>query len=184
VRTEHAVAHDASHDAVIAMVGEHGTVEFDVVTHDACPVVGRIWPEGSGYHVRCAGLTASCTKRPVRLEFVAMQTAVLLADFGLDLSDATFRAARAEFGSNDQEIAYFIQDEGGPIKIGKTRGSAKERMHSLQIGNPRRLRLLATTAAHAEAALHRRFAADSISGEWFRPSTELVAFIASLETAS
>lgn len=76
---------------------------------------------------------------------------------------------------------YFVQaGEGGPIKIGWTGGSPSARMAALQTGNPELLQLLASApgAVEDEKALHARFAAARMSGEWFRAVPELVAFVA------
>ncbi len=73
---------------------------------------------------------------------------------------------------------YFIrQGEEGPIKIGQTR-NVRARMQSLQTGSPYPLLLLALLpgAAREEAELHDRVAAHSLTGEWFKPEPELLAF--------
>ncbi len=75
---------------------------------------------------------------------------------------------------------YFIQDgPGGAIKIGVTAGSPQVRLSALQTGNPRRLELLASIpgSSREEAALHERFAALRIQGEWFRADDRLLGFI-------
>jgi hypothetical protein len=75
---------------------------------------------------------------------------------------------------------YFIQaGVGGPIKIGCS-ADAASRLATLQVGNPEALRLLATAPGGfaEEATLHARFAAHRLTGEWFRPTLELLAFIA------
>lgn len=77
-------------------------------------------------------------------------------------------------------VVYFIQDESGPIKIGKAFGSVSERLAALQVGNPRRLTLLAASDAIDEGAMHRRFANARIAGEWFEPTDELVGLIRGL----
>lgn len=76
---------------------------------------------------------------------------------------------------------YFIQDSNTcHIKIGYTSGDPAERMAALQTGNPGKLVLL----CHFEPAdqayentLHRRFAADRVQGEWFRPSAALIQWL-------
>ncbi len=79
---------------------------------------------------------------------------------------------------------YFIQaSKTKHIKIGTTRGSAKERMASLQTGSPVKLKLLAEIDgdARTEAALHRLFAADRVRGEWFNPSDDLLNYLERLD---
>lgn len=79
---------------------------------------------------------------------------------------------------------YFIRPEGGgPIKIGLTH-DLSGRLTALQIGSPVKLALIARIdggAGTTEAALHRRFAAGRLHGEWFREDTpgllELIADI-------
>lgn len=77
---------------------------------------------------------------------------------------------------------YFIQaGDGGPVKIGCS-CSVPERLSVLQIGNAEPLRVLATTpgAFAEEHRLHALFKSDLISGEWFRPSLNLMSFIEQL----
>jgi hypothetical protein len=76
---------------------------------------------------------------------------------------------------------YFIESgAGGPIKIGYAR-SVEGRRGNLQCGNPVELRLLAYVEVDhhedEERELHRRFAAHSIRGEWFRRGPEVMAAI-------
>ncbi len=79
---------------------------------------------------------------------------------------------------------YFIQEQGdgGAIKIGCTAGDPRARLATLQTGNSRRLHLLASIPGGAaeEAALHERFAAYRVSGEWFRVDPYLLGFIEGL----
>lgn len=75
---------------------------------------------------------------------------------------------------------YFIQGEdGGPIKIGRTRNLAA-RVSELQCGYPfGRLRYVAIVHAtdQTEQYLHEQFASFRLFGEWFVPAPELVRFI-------
>lgn len=77
-----------------------------------------------------------------------------------------------------ESFVYFAIEDvpGGFVKIGRARNPAK-RMLSLQTGTPRPLRLLCVIqgGAQLEAALHAAFAADRMSGEWFRASPRLLA---------
>jgi hypothetical protein len=79
---------------------------------------------------------------------------------------------------------YFIQaGDDGPIKIGVSR-KPKRRIESLRTASPVELRLIAVIVGgeKEEQALHRRFSEDRTHGEWFRPSSDLLAFIAALPT--
>jgi hypothetical protein len=74
---------------------------------------------------------------------------------------------------------YFIQSpNGGPIKIGTTK-QLKTRLWSLSKEAGERLRVLAVMEGHCpeERLIHRCFAHLRVSGEWFTPAVELLAFI-------
>ena len=76
-------------------------------------------------------------------------------------------------------MIYFIQNEATlAIKVGYTE-NVKGRLSSLRTSCADRLRLLGTISGGMaeERAIHARFAADRLSGEWFRPSPALVDFI-------
>ncbi len=87
----------------------------------------------------------------------------------------------------ERTVVYFIQqrvDGGdGPIKIGVSADVA-DRVSKLQVGCAYPLVLLATMKGDdtTEYNLHTRFASARLSGEWFRPVPELLAFIATLIT--
>src|SRR5690606_2168337 len=121
-------------------------------------------------------------KAPVGLAMVGMQTDRLITNYDYTICDFAFYPRVAEIRVD--ETVYFIRDEGGPIKIGKTRGPVESRLASLQTGNPRRLTLLATTRAYSERELHSRFWEERIAGEWFKPSRRLLAFVNGLARAS
>lgn len=75
---------------------------------------------------------------------------------------------------------YFIQEgEDGLIKIGESNDPGR-RLVDHQCGNPRRLRLLGSFAARSyiEREVQKQFVDDRVSGEWFRPTPELLAYIA------
>jgi Meiotically up-regulated gene 113 len=77
-------------------------------------------------------------------------------------------------------VVYFVQvGEDGPIKIGHTFRPIEERLRDLRNASPYRLRLLLMLPGQRddEQALHQRFAAARLEGEWFRPVPELLAFI-------
>ncbi|RSU57578.1 hypothetical protein DAH51_09925 [Sphingobium yanoikuyae] len=69
---------------------------------------------------------------------------------------------------------YFIGGDRGLVKIGIAK-DVRRRLHSLQIGNPAPLRLLASVAGNAalEAHYHRTFADTRVRGEWFRRSAAM-----------
>lgn len=76
-------------------------------------------------------------------------------------------------------MIYFVQDSDSlAIKIGYA-ANPEERLATLQTANSSTLRLLAELPGGRadEAALHRRFAASRLVGEWFRPSPDLIEFL-------
>ncbi len=80
---------------------------------------------------------------------------------------------------NRTEVVYFAQSvEGGPIKIGRS-NIPSLRLAEIQHGSPTRLILLATRPGghELETALHRRFSAARLVGEWFTPTPALLAII-------
>lgn len=77
---------------------------------------------------------------------------------------------------------YFIQGEaGGPIKIGISR-DVERRRNELQRAERQPLKVLATIEGTMkdESALHQRFAAHRLHGEWFSPAADLLTHIANL----
>lgn len=75
---------------------------------------------------------------------------------------------------------YFIQDGiNGPIKIGTTNKTPEARLAGLSTGNVRALRLLVAIPGdkNVEAAHHVTFQGVRIRGEWFHPSSRLLAYI-------
>lgn len=76
-------------------------------------------------------------------------------------------------------MIYFVQaGDAGPIKIGYT-GSLKRRLPHLQNGAHEPLKVLGVRQGDQsdEKALHRRFDAHRLRGEWFRPDNEILAFL-------
>lgn len=69
---------------------------------------------------------------------------------------------------------YFIGSDRCLVKICIAK-DVRKRLHSLQIGNPAPLRLLASVAGNAalEAHYHRMFADTRVRGEWFRRSAAM-----------
>lgn len=77
-------------------------------------------------------------------------------------------------------VIYFIQDSATLyIKIGFTASEPEARKAALQTGNPSPLVLLAVMDGdkETESRLHRRFAAQRVAGEWFRPAPDLLLWI-------
>jgi hypothetical protein len=79
---------------------------------------------------------------------------------------------------------YFIQQgDDGPVKIGYTERSVKQRIYDLQTASPFPLRLvgLITPAKKSwEKQIHLKFYKDKMTGEWFEPSPGLVDYISGL----
>lgn len=76
---------------------------------------------------------------------------------------------------------YFIQGvSGGCIKIGFTMYDPRKRMADLQTGSPVVLRIIHTFDApqYGERWAHERFSSSHSHGEWFRPTADLLDFIA------
>lgn len=85
-----------------------------------------------------------------------------------------------------RSIVYVIQcgADDGPLKIGVTE-DLSERLRHLQLANPLPLRALVTLAGEQplEKALHARFGALRMRGEWFEFSPEIVSFVSGLAAA-
>lgn len=72
----------------------------------------------------------------------------------------------------DSHVYFIQQGYYGPIKIGRS-VDVIARLHSLQTGCAEHLRILGVSilgGAALERRLHEMFAADRMSGEWFKPS--------------
>ena len=65
------------------------------------------------------------------------------------------------------------------IKIGQT-GNLPRRLKSLQAASPDSLTVLAVIPEDEDYTYHYRFSQDCVHGEWFRPSRDLMAFIATI----
>ena len=79
---------------------------------------------------------------------------------------------------------YFIQGQTTRlIKIGQTRGNVYDRLDTMQIGSPDKLKILKAVEAEKgfERSLHIKFDSVCSHGEWFYPSCGLMAFIDSLD---
>lgn len=74
-------------------------------------------------------------------------------------------------------VVYFIQDENGNVKIGRSLESRLgERLSDLQSGNAQTLTLMGVCPGDVrlETSLHRRFKHLHVRGEWFRLTPEIV----------
>lgn len=78
--------------------------------------------------------------------------------------------------SSRQTGIYFIQEEDGPVKIGRADYPAS-RLASMQSGNPRELHMLGWFEAPAEVErqLHSLLSQYRIRGEWFEPHAVVFA---------
>lgn len=94
------------------------------------------------------------------------------------VSWCTYYAMNMTFES-PSSVVYFIRlGAAGAIKIGKA-NDLKARLASLQTAASDKLHVLGFIPGDLaeEAALHRRFAASRLHGEWFRPSRNLLEYI-------
>ena len=71
---------------------------------------------------------------------------------------------------------YFVTDGSEFVKIGNTSNNIHERIGTLQVGNPRTLKLIAKIECDdvrvVERHIHQMFAKKRHIGEWFRISTK------------
>lgn len=75
-------------------------------------------------------------------------------------------------------FTYFAQaEQTGVVKIGLA-GNPVKRLKNLQSTSPDRLKLLGVIAGDCEVAMHKKFSADRLHGEWFVASERLMRFIA------
>src|SRR5262245_32694325 len=75
---------------------------------------------------------------------------------------------------------YFARvGQDGPIKIGFTAGSVAERVADLQCGCPWPLTIMHEMPGDlfVEAHLHDLLDAHRMEGEWFKPSTDVLALV-------
>lgn len=104
-------------------------------------------------------------ERPIRSLFAAIRDAVLLLP-----GDRQF--------TTDEPYTYFVQaGDGGPIKIGSTK-NLLIRLRTLCAMSPVPLKLLGVMkGGDAEERCHVRLGAFRLHGEWFAPSSLVLAFI-------
>ena len=82
-------------------------------------------------------------------------------------------------GKYKKGFVYFVRAGFfGPIKIGFTTNIPK-RMYQLQTGCPDKIQLLGSikTNQGTEEALHERFKATRLEGEWFLPNEKILSVI-------
>mgnify|MGYP003589634014 CR=1 FL=1 len=83
---------------------------------------------------------------------------------------------------SDKTYVYFIWDRANnAVKIGCTK-SPRRKVLELQYGNPNRLELVVAFEGglDVEAALHQRFAASKIRGDWHEVTEELADLVAEI----
>ena len=71
----------------------------------------------------------------------------------------------------------YLLTDGESIKIGTfTEGKIERRLSMLQTGNPRKLKVLATSANNIEKLCHYEFEHLNVLNEWFKMDLELITF--------
>lgn len=106
-------------------------------------------------------------------------TSLLDRNCGREHLDLAWRAHMTAPVITPQPRVYFIRSgDYGPVKIGTAR-NVDSRLRTLQTGNPERLALIGTEPGDGtrERELHARFASARITGEWFSPTADLLAYI-------
>lgn len=101
-------------------------------------------PNLDGYLARIAALSAR--ESEIADEILSIET-----DLGIDPMWTYFIRAGAE----------------GPVKIGLS-NDVFDRLCNLQVGHHEELRIIRLIRGDAEKAMHRRFHANRIRGEWFK----------------
>lgn len=83
------------------------------------------------------------------------------------------------FGPKPVGLIYMIAD-APHVKIGMTTWSPESRLAALQVGNPRKLEIVAwgfvKDARRAEAEIHAVFRDELVGGEWFIDTPDLRKF--------
>ena len=78
--------------------------------------------------------------------------------------------------SQSSKSTYLVTD-GDFLKIGSySEGSLDERVRNLQTGNPRKLKVLATSESNIEKLCHYEFEHLNVLNEWFKLDLELITF--------
>lgn len=102
-------------------------------------------------------------------------------------SDHPLPGTKAEVPHNPEPVIYFLEVQHGEkhIKIGRVQaGGLAARLSGIRTGCPYEITLIATVKGgkDEEAALHKKFKADRLRGEWFRRSEKLAKYLESLKT--
>jgi hypothetical protein len=90
------------------------------------------------------------------------------------------RVAAEDAAYHDRPACYAVIEDIGDsvgsqwVKLGKAAGHPQTRLRELQIGNPRRLALLAYSRTLTERQVHRQWRHLRASGKWFRLTPELL----------
>lgn len=77
-------------------------------------------------------------------------------------------------------MIYFLQRAGGgPIKIGHTDRTARDRKNTAQVYSPEDLVVRAECPGtqRTEAAIHARLARSRVRGEWYAPTREVLELV-------
>lgn len=89
------------------------------------------------------------------------------------------RSKRKPWHTMGQKPAVYFFQAGDFIKIGKSTGW-NDRLAAMQTASPHPITplLVLPADAHTERRLHERFKKDQVAGEWFRPSGDILAYVA------
>ena len=86
------------------------------------------------------------------------------------------RCNRLKEAEQSNRHTYLITD-GHFLKVGSfTDGKLEQRLYTLQTGNPRKLRVLATSASNIEKLCHYEFEDLNVLNEWFKFDLKIVHF--------
>lgn len=115
----------------------------------------------------------------VRVRLLAPEERAAKAQSTMTMEQVREHIAEQRARIRGKPHVYFIQQgDSGAIKIGCSKNPT-QRLQGLQTGHSEPLRLLtcAVGSQAQERALHDRFAHLRVSGEWFRPAEDLLAYI-------
>lgn len=159
--------------------------------HHSATVGCTIEPMQKGYSTTAYGYRASVRVGGVLRQRHFPKVTPLAVVYGwIDMTRARMKAAarakqhrRVLLRSPESWCyIYAIASPDGCVKIGKA-NSPEERLKDLQRGSASPLELLVAVPAHAqlERAIHKKFKHCHLSGEWFKRTPELDAFIDALK---